>query len=194
MTDTDVAEQALKQGLHMASCCNDSTDTSATQVICIDDCGWFSYIYFSWFDLQRLFEWLQHLDHALFKLCRLRMKQENTDYKTCLLKIIISTSSFEVGNLNSNTNTLSCIFKGQRRCMGLTACWSIHNFLIMIWHTTITHPYQAGDSLIINHPVLLLSEPLDTWVCTKHKNKLRDNYLKIFCSLLKSTLSTSEVW
>ena len=59
------------------------------------------------------------------------------------------------------------------------------SFLI-IWHTTITHPYQAGDSLIINHPVLLLSEPLDIWVCTKHKNESRDNYLKPFCSLLES--------
>lgn len=61
------------------------------------------------------------------------------------------------------------------------------SFLIMIWHTTTTHPYQAGDSLIINHPVLLLSEPLDIWVCTKHKKKIERQLPETFLQFTEVT-------
>lgn len=44
--------------------------------ICNKYCGRSSHIDFSWFNLQRLFEWLQHLDQTLFKLWRLQKHME----------------------------------------------------------------------------------------------------------------------
>lgn len=50
----------------------------------------------------------------------------------------------------------------------------------------IIHPYQTSDSLIIYHPVLLLSKPLDILVQKSTNMNQNGNYFKSFNSFLNS--------
>lgn len=52
----------------------------STVFICDEDSRSSSHIDFSWFDLQRLFEGLQHLDQALLKLWRLQTHRETVTF------------------------------------------------------------------------------------------------------------------
>lgn len=60
--------------------------------------------------------------------------------------------------------------------------WSVYVLcaLFILNHKTLldktAYPYQAGDSLIIYNPVLLLSKPLHIWQHNKHNNELTESF------------------
>lgn len=125
----------------------------------IKTCRSSSHVDFSWFDLQRLFERLQHLHQALLKLWRLQTHKE--------METVKASHGVEAHVKDSRHDD-----RVYEKCLNLENVINyLRSFLgrqcLALW--LITH--QTGNSLIINNPVLLLSQPLDIYEQYKKKPK-----------------------